>query len=382
MTIFFSWQSDLDTKKNKNFIENCIKKAISEFNKENNLLADFIIDKDTSGEPGNPDIIRTILNKIDNSRMFICDLSIINSGCECRKTPNPNVIFELGYAIKSLGWEKIICIFNQEFGSVEEFPFDIKHRRLLGYNLSSKDKQEEKNKLVAAIKANMAILRDRGMLYNEVEDYFKKDIDTEILTILNHIRKIVLLKTNKNLMLDIGLVLNLSREALRQSIANRSILGFSLFKNFESNADSIKKQIENISSIHNFKKEKIVVVIKIKDWLDRYNACTNGRNFQDLFLKEEEESNGFQTIPSEDKELPHRMILGKVLSKERLQVVDFGDIKYKHRIHSIMYLHHINPAYIDMYSNLLFDFIEITNEWLDETGGEFIVDTFNHFEMR
>ena len=182
-------------------------------------------------------------------------------------------------------------------------------------------------------------------------------------------------------MLDIGLVLNLSREALRQSIANRSILGFSLFKNFESNADSIKKQIENISSIHNFKKEKIVVVIKIKDWLDRYNACTNGRNFQDLFLKEEE-SNGFQAIPSEDKELPHRMILGKVLSKERLQVVDFGDIKYKYRIHSIMYLHHINPAYIDMYSNLLFDFIEITNEWLDETGGEFIVDTFNHFEMR
>lgn len=381
MTIFFSWQSDLDSKKNKNFIENCIKKAISEFNKENNHLADFIIDKDTSGEPGNPDIIRTILNKIDNSRMFICDLSIINSGCECRKTPNPNVIFELGYAIKSLGWEKIICIFNQEFGSVEEFPFDIKHRRLLGYNLSSKDKQEKKNKLVAAIKANMAILRDRGMLYNEVEDYFKKDIDTEILTILNHIRKIVLLKTNKNLMLDIGLVLNLSREALRQSIANRSILGFSLFKNFESNADSIKKQIENISSIHNFKKEKIVVVIKIKDWLDRYNACTNGRNFQDLFLKEEE-SNGFQAIPSEDKELPHRMILGKVLSKERLQVVDFGDIKYKYRIHSIMYLHHINPAYIDMYSNLLFDFIEITNEWLDETGGEFIVDTFNHFEMR
>lgn len=381
MTIFFSWQSDLETKKNKNFIEDCIKKAISEFNKENHHLTDFSIDKDTSGEPGNPEIIRTILNKIDNSQMFICDLSIINSTCECRKTPNPNVIFELGYAIKSLGWEKIICIFNQEFGVPEDFPFDIKHRRLLGYNLSTKDKQGEKGKIVAAIKANMAILKDRGMLYDEIEDYFKRDIDTEILSILNHIRKIVLLKTNKNLLLDVRLVLNLSREELRLSIANRSILGFHLFKNFESNAYSIKKQIENISTVHNFKREKLVVVIKFKEWLDRYNACTNGRNFPDLFLKREECSS-FQTIPSKDKELPHRVILGKALSKKRLQVVDFGDIKLKYQVQDIMYLHQINPAHIDMYSNLLSDFIEIANEWLDKTGGEFILDTFNHFEIR
>lgn len=97
MTIFFSWQSDLNLKNNKNFIEGCIKTAIDEFNMENKFLVDFVLDKDTSGEPGNPEIINTILNKIDNSRMFVCDLSIINSDYHGRKTPNPNVIFELGY---------------------------------------------------------------------------------------------------------------------------------------------------------------------------------------------------------------------------------------------------------------------------------------------
>lgn len=106
MNIFFSWQSDLNLKNNKNFIEDCIKTAIKELNDEKNYLIDFNLDKDTSGEPGNPEIINTILNKIDNSRIFICDLSIINKDFQGRKTPNPNVIFELGYAIKSLGWEK------------------------------------------------------------------------------------------------------------------------------------------------------------------------------------------------------------------------------------------------------------------------------------
>ena len=203
MTIFFSWQSDLNLKNNKNFIEGCIKTAINEFNKENKLLVDFTIDKDTSGEPGNPEIINVILNKIDNSRMFICDLSIINSDYHGRKTPNPNVIFELGYAIKSIGWEKIICIVNQEFGLAEDLPFDIKHRRLLGYNLRSKDKKDEKKKIVTAIKANLIILKDRGLLHDELEDYFKRDIDTEFLTIANHVRKIVLNETSSNLLFPI-----------------------------------------------------------------------------------------------------------------------------------------------------------------------------------
>lgn len=381
MTIFFSWQSDLNLKNNKNFIEGCIKMAISEFNKENKLLVDFTIDKDTSGEPGNPEITNVILNKIDNSRMFICDLSIINSDYHGRKTPNPNVIFELGYAIKSLGWEKIVCIVNQEFGLVEDLPFDFKHRRLLGYNLSSKEKQGEKKKIVTAIKANLSILKDRGLLHDELEDYFKRDIDTEFLTILNHVRKIVLNETSSNLLSDTGLVLNLSKEKLKDNIADRDILGFHLFKNFELNAQSLKKQIDNIIAVSNFKKEKIVSLVKFKEWLDWYNAFTNGRNYSDLFIKGKE-AVGFKIISSNNKELPDRMILGKLLPNDKLMVADFGDIKLKDRVQNSTHFHQVNHIHLDNYSKLLFSFIEITNEWLDKTGGEFILDTFNQFEMK
>lgn len=380
MNIFYSWQSDLNLRNNKNFIEECIKTAINEFNKENKHLVDFTLDKDTSGEPGNPEIINIILNKIDNSRMFICDLSIINSDYHGRKTPNPNVVFELGYAIRSLGWEKIICIVNQEFGMAEDLPFDIKHRRLLGYNLNFKDKKVEKKRIVDAIKTNLTILRDRGLLHDELEDYFKRDIDTEFLTIINHLRKIVLNETTSNLLSDTGLVLNLSKDKLKKNI-DRNILGFHLFKNFNKNSESLKKQIDNIISVSNFKKEKIIVLVKFKEWLDRYNAFTNVRTYPNLFIKGVE-ANGYKVIPSNSPNLPDRKILGKELPNNNIIVYDFGDIKIKDRIQYATYLHQINQTHLDNYSNLLFSFIQITNDWLDKTGGEFIIDTFNHFEMK
>ncbi|MBK7969369.1 MAG: hypothetical protein IPK08_10740 [Bacteroidetes bacterium] len=381
MTIFFSWQSDLNFKNNKNFIEGCIKTAINEFNKDNKLLVNFTLDKDTSGEPGNPEIINTILNKIDNSRMFICDLSIINSDYHGRKAPNPNVIFELGYAIKSLGWEKIVCIVNQEFGLAEDLPFDIKQRRIIGYNLSIKDKQIEKKKIVVTIKTNLTILRDRGLLHDELEDYFKRDIDTEFLNITNHFRKIVLNEPSSNLLSDTGLVLNLSKEVLKDNITNKDIIGFHLFKNFALNAQSLKKQIDNIISVSNFKKEKIVTLVKFKEWLDWYNSFTNGRNYSDLFIKGNK-AVGFKTIFSNNPDLPDRMILGKLQPNDKLMIADFGDIKIKDRVQHSTHLHQVNQKHVDNYSKLLFSFIEITNEWLDKTGGEFIVDTFNQFEMK
>lgn len=381
MKVFFSWQSDLNLKNNKNFIENCIKTAIKEFNFENKFLADFQLDKDTTGEPGNPEIINTILNKIDGSRVFICDLSIINREYQGRKMPNPNVVFELGYAIKSLGWEKIICVVNQEYGLSEEMPFDIKHRRLLVYNLSLKDKKNEQRKIVDAIKLNINILKERGLLYDELEDYFKRDIDTEFIAISNHLRKIILEKIDKNLLKDVGLVLNLTQEELFNRINNRNIIGFHLFKHFEVNAQSIKKMIDNIMSVLNFKKEKIVTLVKFKEWLERYNKFNNSRTYDDLFIKKEKDEN-YKLVSSNNQELPDRLILGRILPDKKLIVEDFGDIRFKPRIKDAVNYHQINQKYLNDYSNLLFSFIQISNEWLDKTGGEFVIDTYNHFEMK
>lgn len=94
-TIFYSWQSNLPNKTNRSFIQKCLESAANEINREMVIESRLKIDADTSGAPGSPDIIHTILNKIDSSAIFIADVSLVG------KEPNPNVMFELGYAMKA-----------------------------------------------------------------------------------------------------------------------------------------------------------------------------------------------------------------------------------------------------------------------------------------
>ncbi|RDB02271.1 hypothetical protein [Runella aurantiaca] len=128
--VFYSWQSDI--KKNRKDIESCIRKSIETIR---NTGLELSLDRDTQNTTGSPDIVETIFNKIALSDIFICDVTIVNSGSTSpRFTPNPNVLIELGFAINSLGWDRIICINNLACGRNEELPFDIRKHRILSYN--------------------------------------------------------------------------------------------------------------------------------------------------------------------------------------------------------------------------------------------------------
>lgn len=143
VSIFYSWQSDLPNSTNRNFIENALEAAIKLL--KNQLSATLVpcLDRDTQNTPGTPDIASTIFRKIDESNVFVCDISIIHpKEVSQRRTPNPNVLFELGYAAKHLGWERIICVYNKTFGGIDELPFDLRTRRILTYCVE--DKQIEK----------------------------------------------------------------------------------------------------------------------------------------------------------------------------------------------------------------------------------------------
>jgi len=73
----------------------------------------FKLDEATRNVPGSPNIPMTIFDKIIKSDIFICDLTTINTNATDiqRKTPNPNVLIELGFAISQLGWHRIIMLF-------------------------------------------------------------------------------------------------------------------------------------------------------------------------------------------------------------------------------------------------------------------------------
>src|SRR6266702_580043 len=84
--VFYSWQSDLDGKTTRSFIEEALKKAIKVLQKDDTLDVGLVIDRDTKDVPGSPDIAKTILEKIDRAQMFVGDVTIVNQGAP-RLTP-------------------------------------------------------------------------------------------------------------------------------------------------------------------------------------------------------------------------------------------------------------------------------------------------------
>lgn len=132
-TIFYSWQSDLPNNTNRSFIQQALEKAAKAIRNDQDLTVDPVIDRNTAGVPGSPDISSTILGKIDACQVFVCDVSIINSeaGNQTRLSPNPNVLIELGYAIGVLGSDRVIMVMNSAFGIREQLPFDLRLKRVI-----------------------------------------------------------------------------------------------------------------------------------------------------------------------------------------------------------------------------------------------------------
>lgn len=140
--IFFSWQSNLDTKTHRNYIEKYIKRSIKSLNKDDELNIFFEYNRDTLGLNGSPDISTSIFDKIDKCILFIADISNILQ-TQTRSIPNPNVLIELGYAINVLGWNKIICFFDVNTGTIENLPFDIRQKRILSYNPNLENEEKK-----------------------------------------------------------------------------------------------------------------------------------------------------------------------------------------------------------------------------------------------
>jgi len=145
IVVFYSWQSDIPQDVNLKPIRRALKLASADLEEK---LDDIKIDQDeaTRNTSGSINIPKSIFQKISRADIFLCDITTINNNSkDNRKAPNPNVLIELGYAIANLGWERIIMLFNKEYGSFpEDVPFDIDRHRIADFII--KDKNDKKGK--------------------------------------------------------------------------------------------------------------------------------------------------------------------------------------------------------------------------------------------
>jgi len=174
-TIFFSWQSDTKSNIGRTFIEGALNAAIDELHaklrvEEPDRETELKIDKDTVGVAGSPPIVDTIFAKIDKAVAVLVDVTFSGRRPNGDPTPNPNVLIEYGYALKSRSYGRVIGIMNKAYGdpNAEQMPFDMRHlRRPIVYHLTEsataaeihKTKKEVTRILVKAIEAVLELPR-------------------------------------------------------------------------------------------------------------------------------------------------------------------------------------------------------------------------------
>lgn len=133
-TIFFSWQADTSTTVGRNLIERALEVALARIGADTELeeaVRELEIDRDTKGVAGTPPIVDTIFKKIDVASVFLPDLTFVGTRLDGRPTPNPNVLIEYGWALKSLSHGFMVPVMNTAFGkpTAESMPFDMRHLR-------------------------------------------------------------------------------------------------------------------------------------------------------------------------------------------------------------------------------------------------------------
>jgi hypothetical protein len=134
-TVFLSWQSDRPSREGRQFIEEALRSALKkinlDFQVEEPEREPLQFDKDTKNVPGSPPIAETILRKIDRAAIFVPDLTSVAERSNGGLIPNPNVLIEYGYALKTLGPHRIVAVMNEAYGapSRESLPFDLGHQR-------------------------------------------------------------------------------------------------------------------------------------------------------------------------------------------------------------------------------------------------------------
>jgi hypothetical protein len=131
--LFYSWQLDLCPHLTKHLIRSATRQALKRVQADAEVEDAPRIDHDTLGVSGVPEIAGTIFAKIEQCGIFLADLSLVGTitthDRRQKRTPNPNVLFELGYALAKVGWERVILVMNKAFGEPDDLIFDLKNRR-------------------------------------------------------------------------------------------------------------------------------------------------------------------------------------------------------------------------------------------------------------
>ena len=207
-------------------------------------------------------------------------------------------------------------------------------------------------------------------------EYAKVKIDEEILSCINQLQKMVYPIDEIDRSFE-GLTkfINISKDELKELIAQNELLGFQIFKEWDILLGNIEKILENNYVLRYLTDNQIIIIVEL---LQEINFINNIKDTEGLFLSTNKKNSNFKVIPPDIKQkYSNRSLLLKKIEglKDRGIVVDFGEIP-KYDIDKSLVIYKISN--VGFFATVVYDFLSIVRNWINSSGKEILLFSKNY----
>lgn len=214
-------------------------------------------------------------------------------------------------------------------------------------------------------------------LNKEIYDFIKLQVDTEILSIINKIFKIIY--GYDFLDFSFGSIcefLTIDKSDLTSSLGNKTLLGFQIFKGWETNEITLQRLLENTFITGRIDNEYVISIIRMIRNLKSIEQLQS--NF-DIFKKVDEKKEGYEILSGVEvdvKQIKHEMtyLLLKKLDNVKDVVLD-SDGFAEYYVENLLTCYRLKRDFLSDYVQEIFDIKEEINNWVSVSGSEFLIDT-------
>ena len=214
-------------------------------------------------------------------------------------------------------------------------------------------------------------------LNKEIFDYAKMQVDRETLSIINQLHKIVYpLEEREFSETGVNEFLSLGKDDIKEILSKNKYLGFQIFKKWEVSEENLNTILKNsfiIARLDNDQIISIILMIKSLRYLESIQKS------EELYVQTGKKTTSYKIVAgkelNEDNiKFPDRYLLLKDLGDNKSLVADFGDFPL-YMVSKLLQVFTINEKYLELYAGGILNLIREINNWVDLTGGEFVIDT-------
>lgn len=214
-------------------------------------------------------------------------------------------------------------------------------------------------------------------LNQEIFEYAKIQVDSNILSILAQLQKILYPNNQLDKTLrGLSNCLKLDKNKIEDLLSKNEVLGFIALKHWEVPEQAFHDLLKNSFVCQRLSNNQVISIITNLKALRGFSAFLNS---SDLYICTNKKAEGYKVVKGQDinpqnLKYPERYILLKELGNDKGVVVDFGDFKGD-KVNVLLNIWKVNEKYVSVYAEFIFDILKEINIWAIQTGCEFLVDS-------